>query len=139
MAASIAKAVYDAVLKMNFYGGSAGTVPGAIFAERLIEKMPGMSRVYYANSGSEANEKAFKMVRQISARHHGGRKYKILYRNRDYHGSTIAAMSAGGSMSAMRNTDPLRPALLRCRIAWNIASNGMWKTMASARRMRLKR
>jgi taurine-pyruvate aminotransferase len=37
-----------------------------------------MSRVYYSNSGSEANEKAFKMIRQISHRHHGGRKYKIL-------------------------------------------------------------
>ena len=36
------------------------------------------------NSGSEANEKAFKMVRQISAQHHGGKKSKILYRDRDY-------------------------------------------------------
>jgi taurine-pyruvate aminotransferase len=31
-----------------------------------------MSRVYYSNSGSEANEKAFKMIRQIAHRHHGG-------------------------------------------------------------------
>jgi len=36
--------------------------------------MPGLDRVYYANSGSEANEKVFKMVRQIAHRHHGGRK-----------------------------------------------------------------
>ena len=55
-----------------------------------------MSRVYYSNSGSEANEKAFKMVRQIAHRHHGGRKSKILFRERDYHGTTITALSAGG-------------------------------------------
>ena len=58
--------------------------------------MPGMTRVYYSNSGSEANEKVFKMVRQISARHHRARKSKILYRERDYHGTTIATLAAGG-------------------------------------------
>ncbi|QCO57920.1 aminotransferase class III-fold pyridoxal phosphate-dependent enzyme (plasmid) [Pseudorhodobacter turbinis] len=106
---SIARAIYDQVLKMNFYGASAGSVPGAQFAERLIEKMPGMSRVYYATSGSEANEKAFKMIRQISARHHGGKKYKILYRNRDYHGSTLATMSAGGQNERNAQYGPFAP------------------------------
>ena len=94
--ASIADAVRDQLLKMNYFAGAAGSIPGAIFAQRLIEKMPGMSRVYYSNSGSEANEKAFKMVRQIAHRHHGGRKWKILYRERDYHGTTIATLAAGG-------------------------------------------
>ena len=77
---SIADAVRDQLIKMNYFANSAGSVPGAQFAGRLISKMPGMSRVYYSNSGSEANEKVFKMVRQISHRHHGGRKSKILYR-----------------------------------------------------------
>ena len=36
------------------------------------------------------------MVRQIAARHHGGRKWKILYRERDYHGTTIGALAAAG-------------------------------------------
>nr|WP_050526657.1 aminotransferase class III-fold pyridoxal phosphate-dependent enzyme [Pseudorhodobacter aquimaris] len=106
---SIARAIYDQVLKMNFYGASVGSVPGAQFAERLIEKMPGMSRVFYATSGSEANEKAFKMIRQISARHHGGKKYKILYRNRDYHGSTLATMSAGGQNERNVQYGPFAP------------------------------
>lgn len=93
---SIANAVRDQLLKLNFFAGALGTIPGALFAERLTAKMPGMSRVYYSNSGSEANEKAFKMVRQISHRHHGGKKSKILYRDRDYHGTTIATLAAGG-------------------------------------------
>ena len=35
-----------------------------------------MSRVYYTNSGSEANEKAFKMVRQIAHKRYGGKKHQ---------------------------------------------------------------
>lgn len=93
---SIANVVRDQLLKMNYFAGAAGSVPGALFAEALIEKMPGMSRVYYSNSGSEANEKAYKMVRQIAHRRHGGKKWKILYRERDYHGTTIAALASGG-------------------------------------------
>ena len=93
---SIANAERDQLVKMNYFAGSAGSIPGALFAQKLIEKMPGMSRVYYSNSGSEANEKVFKMVRQIAHRHHGGNKWKILYRERDYHGTTFGALSAGG-------------------------------------------
>jgi taurine-pyruvate aminotransferase len=127
---SIAKAMYEQVLKMNFYGGATGTVPSALFAERLIEKMPGMSRVYYASSGSEANEKAFKMIRQISARHHGGKKYKILYRNRDYHGSTLATMSAGGQVERNAQYGPFAPGFvevphcLEYRKQWDVENYG---------------
>ena len=63
---SIANAVRDQLVKMNFFGGTAGSIPAAQFSEKLLSKMPGMSRVYFANSGSEANEKGFKMVRQIA-------------------------------------------------------------------------
>ncbi|MEL7165821.1 MAG: aminotransferase class III-fold pyridoxal phosphate-dependent enzyme [Pseudomonadota bacterium] len=110
---SIANAVRDQILKMNFFGGSAGSVPGALFAERLIEKMPGMSRVYYMNSGSEANEKAFKMVRQIAHKRFGGKKHKILYRDRDYHGTTIACLSAGGQDERNAQYGPYTPGFVR--------------------------
>ena len=93
---SIANAVRDQLLKMNYFAGAAGSVPGAIFAQMLTDKMPGLTRVYYSNSGSEANEKAYKMVRQIAHAKHGGKKWKILYRERDYHGTTIAALASGG-------------------------------------------
>ena len=106
---SIANAVRDQLIKLCYFAGSAGSIPGAMFAQRLIEKMPGMSRVYYSNSGSEANEKVFKMVRQISARHHGGKKSKILYRERDYHGTTITALSAGGQPQRNALYGPFTP------------------------------
>jgi taurine-pyruvate aminotransferase len=106
---SIANAVRDQLLRMNYFSNAAGSIPGARFAERLVAKMPGLTRVYYANSGSEANEKAFKMVRQIAHRHHGGRKWKILYRERDYHGTTITALSAGGQPQRVDQYGPLTP------------------------------
>ncbi|NSX54627.1 aminotransferase class III-fold pyridoxal phosphate-dependent enzyme [Sulfitobacter sp. 1151] len=106
---SIANAVRDQLIKMNYFSNSAGSIPGAQFAKKLIEKMPGLSRVYYSNSGSEANEKVFKMVRQIAHRVHGGKKYKILFRERDYHGTTIAALSAGGQGERNAHYGPFTP------------------------------
>ncbi len=105
----IANAVRDQLVKMNFFAGSMGTIPGANFAEMLIAKMPGMSRVYYSNSGSEANEKAYKIVRQISHQKHGGKKHKILYRERDYHGTTITALSSGGQQERKGMYGPFTP------------------------------
>ncbi len=110
---SIANAVRDQLLKLCYFAGAKGTIPGSLFAERLTEKMPGLDRVYYANSGSEANEKAFKMVRQISHKHHGGKKSKILYRDRDYHGTTIAALSAGGQQERNAQYGPFTPGFVQ--------------------------
>ncbi|GAN71752.1 aminotransferase family protein [Acetobacter syzygii] len=104
--ASIANAVCEQLTRLNYYAGSGGTIPAALFAEKLLEKMPGLSRVYYSNSGSEANEKVYKMVRQISAQHYNGKKSKILYRERDYHGTTIAALSACGQAQRMDGYGP---------------------------------
>jgi taurine-pyruvate aminotransferase len=106
---SIADAVRDQLVKMNYFANSAGSIPGSLFAQKLIGKMPGMSRVYYSNSGSEANEKVFKMVRQIAHRHHGGRKSKILYRERDYHGTTIGTLSACGQPQRAAFYGPFAP------------------------------
>ena len=127
---SIANAVRDQLIKLNYFAGSAGTVPGAIFARKLIEKMPGMSRVYYSNSGSEANEKVYKMVRQIAARHHGGKKWKILYRDRDYHGTTIGTLATSGQDQRAAAYGPFPdgfvrvPHCLEYRKQWDVENYG---------------
>ncbi|RJE79840.1 aspartate aminotransferase family protein [Paracoccus sp. JM45] len=111
--ASMGKAISDQVTRLNFFGQNMGSVPGAIFAEQLIARMPGMSRVYYVNSGSEANEKAFKIIRQIAHKRYGGKKNKILYRERDYHGSTLATMSAGGQLERNAQYGPFAPGFVQ--------------------------
>ena len=106
---SIADAVREQLVRLNFFANSAGNVPGAQFAAKLIEKMPGMSRVYFSNSGSEANEKAYKIIRQIAHNKYGGRKHKILYRERDYHGTTITALSSCGQNQRKDQYGPFTP------------------------------
>ena len=127
---SIANAVRDTLLKMNYFAGVGGSIPGAQFAERLISKMPGMSRVYYSNSGSEANEKVYKMVRQIAHKHHGGKKWKILYRERDYHGTTIGALATSGQAERAMQYGPypdgfvMVPHCLEYRKQWDVENYG---------------
>jgi len=92
----IANAVCEQLKKMPYYAGTAGNIPHIEYAAKLIGYMPGLSRVYLSNSGSEANEKAFKMIRSLAHIKGNVEKKKIIFRNRDYHGTTIAALSATG-------------------------------------------
>jgi taurine-pyruvate aminotransferase len=106
---SMGQAIYDAVIKVPFFAGNTGTVPGANYAAELIDLIPHMSRVYYSNSGSEANEKAYKMVRQRAHAYNGGKKHKIVFRDRDYHGTTIGALSSTGHPQRRENYGPFAP------------------------------
>jgi len=127
---SIANAVRDQLVKLNYFAQSAGSIPGALFAEKLISKMPGMSRVYYVNSGTEANEKVFKLVRQIAHKRYGGKKHKILFRERDYHGSSITAVSAGGQPERNAQYGPFTPGFVEVphcceyRAQWDVENYG---------------
>ena len=103
----IAKAVYDQLMTLPYAAGGVGNIPAIRFARKLIDLLPIMDKVYFSNSGSEANEKAFKMIRQAShiADSRKG-KYKILFRDRDYHGTTIAALSATGQRERRQDYGP---------------------------------
>lgn len=105
----IAKAVYDQLVKLCYFANTAGNVPGAAFAKELIDRMHGMSRVYYSNSGSEANEKAYKIVRQLAHLKNDGKKHKIIFRDRDYHGTTIGALSSTGQFERKNQYGPFAP------------------------------
>lgn len=108
----IARAVAEQLEKMCYFANSAGSIPGALFAEKLIEKMPGLKRVYYSNSGSEANEKGYKLVRQLAAMKNGDKKHKILFRDRDYHGTTITALSSTGQLQRKDQYGPFTPGFI---------------------------
>ena len=134
----IANAVRDQLVKLPYFAGSAGSIPGAMYSEKLISKMPGMSRVYFTNSGSEANEKAFKMVRQIAHKRYGGKKHKILFRDRDYHGTTITALSAGGQEERGAQYGPYTPGFvsvphcLEYRAQWDLSGEEYGLAAANA-------
>ncbi|MCP4021351.1 MAG: aminotransferase class III-fold pyridoxal phosphate-dependent enzyme [Desulfobacteraceae bacterium] len=104
---SIAEAVCNQLKKMPYFAGVFGNIPSIKFAKKLLEKLPNHGKVYFSNSGSEANEKAFKIVRQASRIDPARKgKYKILYRDRDYHGTTFGAMSASGQAQRKHDFGP---------------------------------
>lgn len=104
---SIADAVAAQMKKMAYFSGSVGTIPSIKLSGKLLELLPGMEKVYYSNSGSEANEKSYKIIRQASTINPERKgKYKILYRDRDYHGTTIAVLASSGQAERKKDFGP---------------------------------
>jgi 4-aminobutyrate--pyruvate transaminase len=83
----------------------------AELAERLVRLMPvPMSKAFFNNSGSEANDSAVKMVWYYNNARGLHRKKKIIGRMRGYHGVTVAAASLTGLANNHRDFDlPLAP------------------------------
>lgn len=69
--------------------------PCADLAELLCEKT-GMKKVFFANSGAEANECAIKVARKYAQDKYGLDFYKILTLKNSFHGRTITTLSATG-------------------------------------------
>ena len=75
-------------------------------AEKLVECTGGDTKVYFSNSGAEANEGAMKLAKYVT-----GRPGIISFRN-SFHGRTIGALSVTGSSAAYRKYyEPLLPSV----------------------------
>ena len=73
-------------------------------AKRLVE-LSFPSRVFFANSGAEANEAAIKLARKWGARNRDG-AFEIITTTGSFHGRTLAAVTAGGQH---KYSDPFKP------------------------------
>jgi len=94
--------------RLPFYHGFANKShePVAELAERLITLMPvPMSKVFFNNSGSEANDTAIKLVWYYNNALGRTRKKKIIGRAKGYHGVTIATASLTGLAANHRDFD----------------------------------
>ncbi|HTS21654.1 MAG TPA: aspartate aminotransferase family protein [Casimicrobiaceae bacterium] len=95
----LAEAAYRQMLELPFYHAFAGKVPAIAteLAEKLISMAPGgLARAIFANSGSEANDTAVKLVWYYNNAVGRPEKKKIIGRQKGYHGMTIAAGSITG-------------------------------------------
>jgi acetylornithine/N-succinyldiaminopimelate aminotransferase len=63
-------------------------------------------RVFFCNSGAEANEAAIKLARRYGGEHLGG-KYEILSAHNSFHGRTLATLTATGQEKVRAGYDPL--------------------------------
>lgn len=89
------------------------TLPEIDLATRMSEiAPPGLTRFMFTNSGSDANEAAFKLIR-FYWREQGKNKYKILHFDKAYHGATFGAQSASGSCAyTTKAIEPLVPGFI---------------------------
>lgn len=78
--------------------------PQAALAQRLVE-LSFPSRVFFCNSGAEANEAAIKLARKWGARHRDG-AFQIITATGSFHGRTLATVTAGGQH---KYSDPFEP------------------------------
>ena len=91
--------ISEQLKKLPYYHSFAGKTanPAINLAEHLIKISPvPMSKVYFANSGSEANDSAIKMVWYYNLARGLPEKRKIISRKKGYHGVTLAAASLTG-------------------------------------------
>ena len=84
------------------------TEPCAKLAKLLCEKT-GMKKVFFANSGAEANEGAIKVARKYAAEKHGPDHYTIITLNNSFHGRTLTTLAATGQDRFHKLFQPLTP------------------------------
>src|SRR5487761_1655894 len=77
-------------------------LPG-LLGERLLAKAPGLERVYFCNSGTEAVEAALKFARYATG------QSRVIYCDHAFHGLTTGSLSVNGSAEFRRGFDPLLP------------------------------
>ena len=88
------------------------TVPDALLAEQLCERT-GMKKVFFGNSGAEANECAIKCARKYAADKYGAdKRYKIVTLVNSFHGRTVTTLAATGQDEYHQDFQPLTPGFL---------------------------
>jgi L-2,4-diaminobutyrate transaminase len=97
--AEITEAMTRQASRLSYYHSfsAMGTEPPAVLADRLISMAPGsMARVFYGNSGSDANDTQVKLVWYYNNALGRPDKKKIIARQRAYHGVTVMSASLSG-------------------------------------------
>jgi len=82
------------------------TEPQTLLAAELVKHSFG-DRVFFCNSGAEANEAAIKLARKYSLTHYGPGRYQIITMKNSFHGRTLATLSATGQEKVHKGFEPL--------------------------------
>ena len=105
----LADVAYEQLVELSYLPLIMSHSPAIKLAAKLLELLQFEGKVHFSNSGSEANEVAFKIARQYHAQTGGARRYKIISRYRAYHGNTMGALSATAQAERRAKYEPLVP------------------------------
>ncbi|MCF7619592.1 aspartate aminotransferase family protein [Bacillus sonorensis] len=103
----LADAAYEQLREMPYAPLTHAHIPAIRLAEKLNEWLGGDYVIFFANSGSEANETAFKIARQYHQQKGDHTRYKFISRYRAYHGNTMGALGATGQAQRKYKYEPL--------------------------------
>ncbi len=102
------KAVTDQISKVQHMSNLYYTQPCVQLAELLCKKT-GMSKVFFSNSGAEANECAIKVGRKYAADKKGPSCYTVITLENSFHGRTLTTLAATGQEHYHELFQPLTP------------------------------
>ena len=108
-----AKAVAEQAGKLQHTSNLYYTEPCAALAEMLCKKT-GMKKVFFGNSGAEANECAIKLARKYAADKKGDDVYTIVTMKNGFHGRTLTTLAATGQEHYHELFQPLTPGFAYC-------------------------
>ena len=105
------KAVTNQLTKLQHTSNLYYSEPCALLAEHLC-KRTGAKKVFFSNSGAEANECAIKAARKYAAANKGAEYYNIITLNNSFHGRTITTLAATGQDNFHKDFLPLTEGFL---------------------------
>ncbi len=108
----LARAAYEQLKEMPFYPLMKSHLPAIELGEKLNAWLEDEYVFFYSNSGSEANEVAFKIARQYHEQNGEPDRWKFISRYRAYHGQTMAALAATGQAQRKYKYEPLTPGFI---------------------------
>lgn len=79
-----------------------------LLAKQLVE-LSGMGKVFFCNSGAEANEAAIKLTRKWSKVNLGSERYEIITAEGSFHGRTLATVTATAQPKYHKGFEPMMP------------------------------
>lgn len=103
----LAEVAYEQMKKLPFYPLTHSHQPAIELGEKLNEWLEDEYVIFFSNSGSEANEVAFKIARQYHRQKGENDRYKIISRYRSYHGNTMGSLAATGQAIRKYKYEPL--------------------------------
>lgn len=101
-------AVTDQLMKLQHTSNLYYTEPDVLLAKTLCERT-GFKKVFFSNSGAEANECAIKAARKYAAQTKSKEHYTIVTLNNSFHGRTLTTLAATGQPKFHENFQPLTP------------------------------
>ncbi|AMA73145.1 MULTISPECIES: aminotransferase [Aneurinibacillus] len=108
----IVDAAYEQMMNLSYFPLTLSHIPAIQLSTKISELLQGSYTTFFSNSGSEANETAFKIARQYHTQNGNQGKYKFISRYRAYHGSTLGALSATAQANRRMKYDPAVPGFI---------------------------